>query len=139
MPENTPPPIGVRNFDHVTLVVSDLAATEHFYVNVLGLEKTTRPAFDFKGDWYEIENILLHVILSNEDSGLAGPGDRNVKSASRGQHLAFNVDNFDQALTLLQQHTIPVVAGPKERPDGASQVYIHDPDGHLVELFALKL
>jgi catechol 2,3-dioxygenase-like lactoylglutathione lyase family enzyme len=139
MTPQTPPPINVRNFDHVTLVVSDLAATEHFYVNILGLEKTTRPAFDFQGDWYEIENILLHVILANEDSGLPGPGDRHVKTATRGQHLAFNVDDFPRASQLLSQHGIDVVAGPKERPDGASQIYIKDPDGHLIELFSLKV
>ncbi len=139
MTEKTPPPIDVRNFDHVTFVVSDLAATEHFYVNVLGLEKTKRPAFDFQGDWYEIENILLHVILANEDSGLPGPGDRQVKSASRGQHLAFNIDDIDRTVALLEQHGISLVAGPKERPDGASQVYINDPDGHLIELFALRI
>jgi len=139
MTEKSPPAIQVRHFDHVTLVVNDLAATEHFYVNVLGLDKTTRPAFDFKGDWYEIENILLHIILADEDSGLAGPGDRKVKSVPRGQHLAFNIDDFDRTVDLLKQHGVDVVAGPKERPDGASQVYINDPDGHLIELFALNV
>ena len=139
MSSNTPPPIDVRHFDHVTLVVSDLAATEHFYVNVLGLEKTTRPAFNFPGDWYEVENILVHVILADNDSGLAGPGDRSVKKASRGQHLAFNIDDFDGTVGLLKQHGIAIVSGPKERPDGAAQVYINDPDGHLIELFALKV
>lgn len=135
----TPPPINVRNFDHVTLVVSDLAATEHFYVNVLGLEKTTRPSFDFQGDWYEIENILIHVILADENSGLPGPGEREVKRISRGQHLAFNVGDFDRTNELLKQHAITVVSGPKKRPDGATQVYVHDPDGHLIELFALQV
>jgi len=137
MTNTTPPPINVQNFDHVTYVVSDLAATENFYINVLGLKKTTRPAFDFKGDWYEIKNILLHVILANDDSGLPGPGDRNVKRKSRGQHLAFNVDDFAGSLDLLEQHGISIADGPKERPDGASQVYIHDPDGHLIELFSM--
>ena len=137
MSNNPPPAINVRNFDHVTLVVSDLAATENFYVNILGLEKTTRPAFNFAGDWYEIQNILLHVILANDDSGLPGPGDRGVKKITRGQHLAFNVDNFDQTVELIKQHGITIAHGPKERPDGAAQVYINDPDGHLIELFAL--
>lgn len=127
-------PINVRNFDHVTLVVGDLKKTEHFYVNVLGLEKTTRPAFDFKGDWYEIENTLIHVILANDDSGLPGPGERGVTRVTRGQHLAFHVSDFKQTIELLKQHGIAIAAGPKKRPDGAAQVYVHDPDGHLVEL-----
>lgn len=134
MNANTPPPINVRNFDHVTIVASDLAATEHFYVHVLGLTKTNRPAFAFPGHWYQIDGMLLHVILSNKDSGLPGPGDRHVKKASRGQHMAFNVDNFNLATQRLAQHGIPIVDGPKQRPDGASQIYVRDPDGHLIEL-----
>jgi len=128
------PSINVRGFDHVTLVVGDLKKTEDFYVNVLGLEKTTRPAFDFKGDWYEIDNTLIHVILANDDSGLPGPGDRGVTRVTRGQHLAFNVADFELTNELLKQHGIPLAAGPKKRADGASQVYVYDPDGHLVEL-----
>ena len=135
----SPAPINVRNFDHATLVVSDLNQTEKFYVEVLGLEKTARPAFDFEGDWYEIENILIHVILANEDSGLAGPGERNVRRVTRGQHLAFNVGKFEETLKSIDEHGIAIASGPKERPDGARQVYIHDPDGHLIELFALKV
>ena len=138
MSDNAPPPINVRNFDHVTLVVSDLRATENFYVNVLGLKKTTRPAFDFKGDWYEIDNVLLHVILTDEDSGLPGSGDRGVKKITRGQHIAFNVDDFDQTVDMIKQHGLKIAHGPKQRPDGAAQVYLHDPDGHLVELCAMK-
>jgi len=127
-------PINVRSFDHATLVVSDLEKTEHFYVNVLGLEKVARPSFDFKGDWYEIDNTLIHVILADDSSGLAGPGERGVKKMTRGQHIAFQVSDFDMTVDLIQQHGIPIAAGPKKRPDGAGQVYVHDPDGHLIEL-----
>jgi len=130
-------PINVRNFDHAALVVSDLEKTEHFYVNVLGLKKAARPAFDFGGAWYQIENTLLHIMLANDDAGLPGPCDHQVKKITRGQHLAFNVDDFDQTLELLEQHGIAIAAGPKKRPDGTSQVYIRDPDGHLIELCAV--
>jgi catechol 2,3-dioxygenase-like lactoylglutathione lyase family enzyme len=130
----TAAPINVRNFDHVTLVVNDLKKTEHFYVNVLGLEKATRPSFSFQGDWYEIANTLIHVILADDGSGLAGPGERGVKNMTRGQHVAFQVSDFDLTVDLIKQHKIPIAAGPKKRPDGAAQVYIHDPDGHLIEL-----
>lgn len=134
MSDKTIPPINVRNFDHATIVVSDLAATENFYANVLGLEKATRPAFNFQGDWYQIDHMLLHVILTNTDSGQPGPGDRNVQTASRGQHLAFHVDDFQRAVERVGQHGIPVASGPKQRPDGASQIFIRDPDGHVIEL-----
>lgn len=132
------PSINVRNFDHAAIVVSDLEKTEHFYINVLGLEKATRPAFDFEGVWYKVDNTLLHIILTNDDAGLPGPGERGVKKVTRGQHLAFNVGDFGQAMDLLQQHGIEIAAGPKQRPDGTAQVYVRDPDGHLIELCAVQ-
>jgi len=130
-------PINVLNFDHAALVVSDLEKTEHFYINVLGMKKATRPAFDFGGAWYQIGSTLLHIILANDDAGLPGPCDHRVKKITRGQHLAFNVSDFDQAMDLLQQHGIEIAAGPKQRPDGTAQVYVRDPDGHLIELCAV--
>ena len=130
------PPINVSNFDHAAIVVSDLKKTEHFYINVLGLQPAVRPAFNFGGAWYQVGNTLLHVITANDDAGLSGPGERGVKLITRGQHLAFNVADFDMAIELLDQHGIVIAAGPKQRPDGTAQVYVRDPDGHLVELCA---
>ena len=132
------PSINVSNFDHAAIVVSDLKKTEHFYINVLGLEPAVRPAFDFEGAWYKVGDILLHVILANGDAGLPGPGERGVKLVTRGQHLAFNVADFDLTLELLDQHGIAITAGPKQRPDGTAQVYVRDPDGYLIELCAVQ-
>ncbi len=37
-------------------------------------------------------------------------------------------------LATLEQYSIPIIAGPRARGDGATQTYIYDPDGHMVEL-----
>lgn len=129
--------LNVRSMDHVTLVVSDVEASRQFYVGLLGLREVERPAFDFDGAWFQCGPVQIHVTLSDENSGLPGWADRNVGRASRGHHFAFQVDDVPQAVQLISNANVQIVAGPKGRPDGATQVYVADPDGHLVELFSV--
>jgi catechol 2,3-dioxygenase-like lactoylglutathione lyase family enzyme len=129
-------PIQVSACDHITLIVADLDATRDFYVTKLGMSETIRPDFDFPGAWFSTGTFMIHATLSDELSGYAGWGDRGVKRISRGHHFAFEVTNVDEILPRLRQLAIPVADGPRLRPDGFKQVYIYDPDRHLIELFS---
>ena len=125
------PPIRVKSLDHVTIVVKDLAATRRFYVDALGMEEALRPGFTFAGQWFQAGATLIHTILEFEGSGKAGSAAcRN----SRGHHYAFLVDDCYQAAKRIEELGIPFVSPPKQRPDGAIQLFVNDPDGHLVEL-----
>ncbi|MGI9496730.1 MAG: VOC family protein [Mariniblastus sp.] len=126
--------LAVTSFDHITLIVDDLEATRKFYVNFLGMTESQRPAFDFPGAWFQIGAVQIHATCSSELAGRAGWGDRQVKSISRGHHFAFTVDNFEDAMNAINSLEIEIGEGPKTRPDGAKQVYVYDPDGHLVEI-----
>ena len=57
---------------------------------------------------------------------------------SRGFHFAFEVESCDQAAGLLRQLQVEIAAGPRDRPDGARQLYIYDPDGYLVEIYSRR-
>ena len=130
-------PLQVRSFDHVTIIVADVEASRQFYVGVLGMEEKPRPNFDFDGAWFEIDSVQIHATVTSDLAGLAGWGDRKVKAISRGHHIAFSVDDVEAAHQRVLSLGIKVGDGPKTRPDGAFQLYIYDPDGHLVELFSL--
>ncbi len=134
---NPTKPLQVHSFDHITLIVADLEATREFYVNLLGMTESTRPDFDFPGAWFAIGNVQIHATVASELAGLAGWGDRQVKSTSRGHHFAFEVSDVNAAYEQVKRVGIEVGDGPKTRPDGARQLYIYDPDRHLVELFSL--
>jgi catechol 2,3-dioxygenase-like lactoylglutathione lyase family enzyme len=129
-------PLQAKSFDHITLVVSDLDATRQFYINTLGLQEIPRPAFGFAGAWFTIGSVQIHATVNSPLAGKAGWGDRHVKRISRGHHFAFEISDVDEALTELAKCNIPIADGPQQRPDGVKQVYICDPDGHLVELFS---
>jgi catechol 2,3-dioxygenase-like lactoylglutathione lyase family enzyme/uncharacterized protein YunC (DUF1805 family) len=124
----------VKGIDHVTLVVKDLERSRQFYVEVLGLREVPRPAFSFAGSWFQAGKTQIHLILEFADSGPAGnPVPEHLRS-SRSHHVAFEVDDAAAAAGRLRKLRVPVVSGPKPRPDGYMQVFVTDPDGHVVEL-----
>ncbi|MCA9080507.1 MAG: VOC family protein [Planctomycetaceae bacterium] len=129
-------PIQVKRIDHVTLVVKDLEASRRFYVDVLGMEEVPRPNFSFPGLWFQAATTQIHLILEHDESGPAGVFLPEECSISRTRHVAFEVDNALQAHDELNRLGIEIVAGPKNRPDGPTQLYVFDPDQNLVELYS---
>ena len=116
----------ILELNHVALHVAGVAQSIDFYQRVLRLEPMARPAFDFPGAWFRFGTQQeLHLI-----------GDRNepVLSSNRGNHFALKVDDIDAWQTHLQN--VGAEATPKKRqPDGAWQIFLRDPDRHVIELF----
>lgn len=135
---------GLAHVDHVTLVVSDLDATRRFYCDALGMFEVPRPTFDFPGLWLhtqppksgEMVRALIHATLANKQSGQAGWGDRGGTRVTRGHHIAFEVQDVVALYEFLQGKDIEIVSGPQHRPDGPTQIFVKDPDGHLIEFFS---
>jgi len=127
-------PIQVKCLDHVTIVVKDLERSRQFYVDVLGMDEVKRPGFSFKGSWFQAGTTQIHLILEHADSGPAGIFVPKHLASSRTHHFAFEVEDSEAAHERLIELGVPIVSPPKKRPDGAVQVFVTDPDGHVVEL-----
>jgi lactoylglutathione lyase len=120
----TPQPLPGLALNHVALHVADVAASVHFYGQVLGLTPLPRPAFDFPGAWFALgPGQELHLI-----GGRAAP----AQSHSRGTHFALQVADARAAEVALRARG---ATGSllKPRPDGVLQFFITDPDGHWIE------
>jgi lactoylglutathione lyase len=115
---------------HVTLTVSDLQASLHFYKGVLGLGEIDAPflpeemAFLALGDGLE-----LHV------SEVPGVEIATMDS----NHFAVTVADFDAFLTRLRSEGVTYYAEDGEftiqiRGDGVRQTYFSDPDGYWIEV-----
>jgi catechol 2,3-dioxygenase-like lactoylglutathione lyase family enzyme len=128
------PTVGVTAFDHVTITCADLEATRRFYVDMLGMTEVSRPASKFPGLWFQIGNVQIHATQESPATGKAGWGDRGGTIVSHGHHFAFAVDDIATALATVEAHGVRVASPLQQRPDGYRQVYLYDPDGHLVEL-----
>ena len=116
----------IIELNHVAIVVADVERSCEFYSRVLQLSPLPRPAFDFPGAWFRLgTNQELHLIGERGEPVTAGP---------RGNHFALQV----QDLTAWEQQLRSVGADfrlRKQRPDGAWQIFVRDPDGHYIELF----
>jgi catechol 2,3-dioxygenase-like lactoylglutathione lyase family enzyme len=115
--------IKVQGYNHVAIVVIDLEKSEWFYGEVLGLKTVERPPFDFPGHWYQVGNdCQLHLMVYDEE----------IPKTMR--HVAFEVDDFDDALKSLEAQGIGIVEGPGKRVDGSDYLFCNDPNGNLVEI-----
>lgn len=126
--------IQAKAFDHITIICADLAATRRFYVDFLGMQEVARPAFKFPGLWFQLGHVQVHATEQSPESGNAGWASQGNTIVSRGHHFAFAVDDVAKTLDTVAAFNIRIASNLQTRPDGYKQLYVYDPDGHLVEL-----
>lgn len=112
----------ISGVHHVSLNVTDAAASTRFYVDVLGFaERSDRPKFDFDGAWLQVGGQQVHLL---EVADFVPP---------KGQHFALHVDDLDAARTDLIGMGIRV-SEPVQLTDICRQCFLTDPTGNLIEL-----
>ena len=134
MAENLTTGICVQPIDHITIVVADLERSIAFYRDVLGMQQVERPDFGFPGAWFQAGDTFIHMNISGPEAGQAGLPDLGSSMPARGFHYAFVVEDCDDAARRLGERGIEIITGPRSRPDNWRQLYIYDPDHHLIEL-----
>lgn len=112
---------------HVTVLSADLARTERFYCELLGLRVGPRPAIRIPGCWlYLGDQPVLHV-LERPSSAPAGNTSPVI------DHFALNARgraDFEQRLQAAGQ---PYESRRLADSD-TWQIFLQDPDGARVEL-----
>lgn len=114
---------------HVALNVINMAASEHFYVELLGMTVEWRPDPDNLYLTSGCDNLALHQAVSK---------DKNLSST--GQHLDHigfilrSPDDVDVWHDFLVAHDVPVEKPPRTHRDGARSFYCHDPEGNVVQM-----
>jgi catechol 2,3-dioxygenase-like lactoylglutathione lyase family enzyme len=118
-------PVTVTAMDHFTVLTADLAATEAFYLELLGLKAGPRPPLGFPGAWlYAGKRPLLHVI-----AGRALPKE----PAGVLDHMAFSATGLEGTLEMLEARGLKYLL--RRQPESKTwQLFFHDPNGAKVEL-----
>jgi catechol 2,3-dioxygenase-like lactoylglutathione lyase family enzyme len=135
--------VDIRVLHHVSLPVSDLERSRRFYREVLGLEEIERPPFPFPGAWLRLGDRELHLIAGE------GAVPRGAEGTDPRQlHFAVRVASYRRALEHLRAHGYRedadegdpgrVLALPRSVV-GYPQLYLLDPDRHLIEVNAERL
>src|SRR5262249_11884487 len=103
--------------DHVSVVITDVERSRHFYGDLVGLREIARPrTFDFIVVWYDLGNQHLHLLLKD-----------NADTISP-RHFALRVANVAEARTYFKGRSVPV---EETTPiPGADRFFICDPDGN---------
>ena len=119
-----PAHLGLR---HVALNVRDMAASERFYVELLGMQIEWRPDPDNLYLTSGPDNLALHKAASEAwDEG-----------AQRLDHIGFFLDSPDAVdawFTHLQAAGVRMRNAPRTHRDGARSFYCYDPDGTVVQI-----
>ena len=123
---------------HIALTVTDLERSRDFYREILSLQEIPRPPFNFPGAWFQFGDARqLHLIVHSPATFRHKPLD------TRDVHFAVRVPSHRAALEFLRakgcredaalDHPLRKIVQPRPTA-GFPQIYIYDPDQHVIEI-----
>jgi catechol 2,3-dioxygenase-like lactoylglutathione lyase family enzyme len=130
-----------ESLHHVTLPVTDLERSKDFYREILRLQEIARPPFNHPGAWFGVGPSHLHLTVTEN------PTLRDGKELDSGDvHFAVRVRSYREALDFLRSKGYAEDADGLKRikvsphaTAGFPQLYILDPDRHVIEVNAERL
>lgn len=117
----------LKHLLHVSVLISDLERSLHFYQDILGLDvDPQRPDLGFPGAWLNLSGGQIHLLqLENPD-----PVTDRPAHGGRDRHFAVSVDNLSDIKIKLNSHGVRYT----ESKSGRLALFVRDPDGNAVEL-----
>ena len=129
----------IRKADHVALVVENVEHSRQFYIQVLGMQEVPRPQnFDFPGAWLQTTDFLIHLIgedVEGRSRQLNSGYTASELAVGHATHIAFEVNDLEEAMLHLHAQGVEIAGGPRPRGDGVQQLYFLDPDGYVIEFY----
>ena len=126
----------LERLDHYFVYASDLEVSRRFYNEVLGLATGPRPAFDFPGYWFYLEDRpVVHIGNDEFEGGYVNPDGSRTISGPTGavDHIAFRGNHIDDFIARFERMNVPFQR--REVPDfRLSQLFVKDPEGLTIEL-----
>jgi catechol 2,3-dioxygenase-like lactoylglutathione lyase family enzyme len=111
----------VEGLDHVNIPVTNLEASKEFYVDL----------FDFEVEEEDKDAIVMgldaHKLRLVKVSGVTPLPFPMVS-------FVMDIDDFTEAITEMEEKSIPIVRGPEGNSKGESLVFA-DPDKNQIEIF----
>lgn len=118
----------ITRLDAICLLVEDLAVSQDFYQNKLNFPvKSTDTGFvEFQlGETPLAIFEKKHAVAMFPNKYMASPG---------GAVIALRVEDMAKTCEELKSKNIEIFEGPKTTSWGQTVAYLHDPDGHIIEL-----
>lgn len=126
--------LGLTKVHHIAIIATDYARSKAFYCDILGFTlqfETYREARDsWKGD------LALNGQYVIELFSFPFPPERPSRPEACGlRHVAFSVENLDNAVAHLQQHGVACEPIRVDPYTDKRFTFFNDPDGLPLELY----
>ena len=126
--------LGIKQVHHIAIIASDYARSKAFYCDILGFtlqQEVWREARDsWKGDLALNGQYMIELF-----SFPAPPARVSHPEACGLRHLAFAVEDIDDACLFLQEKGVAYESVRVDPLTGKRFTFFHDPDNLPLELY----
>ncbi len=112
----------------VCLLVEDLSKSREFYETKLGLRVNSE---DIGFVDYKLGESPLALFEKKFADAMF---QKKFMRPSGGVVIALQVDDVGKACERLKEKGVAIFEGPKQTSWGQTVAYLHDPDGHIIEI-----
>lgn len=126
----------LNRIHHIAIICSDYERSKRFYTEVLGL-KIIREAYREERRSYKLD-LEVNGLYQIELFSFPEPPARPSRPEAAGlRHLAFEVDNIDDAVAAIKEHQIEVEPIRIDECTGKRFTFFADPDGLPIEFYEI--
>jgi glyoxylase I family protein len=119
---------------HIAIICSDYERSEHFYSEVLGL-RIVQEVFRKERNSYKLD-LAVGEQYQIELFSFPNPSARPSRPEAVGlRHLAFEVDDVDEAVKQITAHGVVVEPVRIDEFTGKRFTFFADPDGLPIEFY----
>ena len=124
----------LNRIHHISIICSDYERSKSFYSNILGLE-IIRETFRKERQSFKLD-LSLHGEYIIELFSFPAPPQRPSRPEATGlRHLAFEVDNLDNAIEQLKKSNIITEPIRIDETTNKRFTFFSDPDNLPIELY----
>jgi glyoxylase I family protein len=126
----------INRVHHIAIICSDYERSKRFYTEVLGL-KVVREVFRAERNSWKLD-LEVNGLYQIELFSFPNPPARPSRPEAAGlRHLAFAVENLDEAIAEVNKHGVDIEPVRVDEFTGKRFTFFADPDGLPIEFYEL--
>ncbi|MFB9841627.1 SMU1112c/YaeR family gloxylase I-like metalloprotein [Mucilaginibacter ginsenosidivorans] len=126
----------INKVHHIAIICTDYKKSKQFYTEVLGL-KIVREVFRIERNSCKLDLEVNGVYQVELFSFPNVPARPSRPEAAGLRHLAFEVDDIDEAIAGVQKHGVNVEPIRVDEYTGKRFTFFADPDGLPIEFYEI--